>query len=81
MAKIIWCTIDEDGRAIGFYNNNTILNMMVYGYDFHNGLMKQYATNTVDDNIIYQLDYSSNQYTIFYGILDYNHHIKLIWVR
>ena len=47
---------DHDGNTIEFQNKNPILNTAVYDVQFPDGAMKQYAANTIAENLYSQVD-------------------------
>ena len=40
MAKVVRRVVDSDGKAVGTYNSNPILNTMVYECEFPDGAVK-----------------------------------------
>ena len=63
MAKVVRRTVDENGKVIGTFDNNPILNSMIYECEFPDGVTKQYAANIIAENILQSVDnqgYSSH---------------------
>ena len=48
--------IGPDGKLIGSFNENPILNTLVYEVEFPDGAMKSYSVNTIAENILQQVD-------------------------
>jgi len=51
-AKVLSRTRDEDGNLIGTYDDNPLLNTMLYDVEFTDGAVKQYSANIIAENII-----------------------------
>jgi hypothetical protein len=64
--------IGPDGTTTGSYANNPILSSIVYEVEFPDGQMKEYAANTIAENMLTQVD-SDGGYstTLMQGIIDY----------
>jgi len=60
MAKVIRRAVDSDGKVIGTFDNNPILNTMVYEAEFPDGVIKPYAANIIAENVLMNVD--SNGY-------------------
>ena len=63
MAKVVRRCVDENGKVIGTFDNNPILNSMIYECEFPDGVTKQYAANIIAENILQSVDnqgYSSH---------------------
>ena len=58
MAKVVRRAIDSDGLVIGEFNENPILNSLVYDVEFPDGVVKQYAANVIAENVLGQVDKS-----------------------
>ena len=41
-----WAT-DDKGRLIGTFNENPLLNMLLYECEFNDGTIKEYTVNTI----------------------------------
>ena len=70
-AKVIGRTVDSDGRTIGTYNDNPIINTLVYDVEFPDGEVKEYAANTIAENLFEQVDSEGFTLSVFDGIIDY----------
>ena len=62
---------DAQGREIGTYYDNPIVNSQVYKVEFQDGTVKEYAANVIADNIYSQVDQEGFMYTMFDSILDF----------
>ena len=62
---------DYDGNSIGTFDINPILNSIVYDVEFPDGAIKQYAANTIAENMYSQLDSDGYSKTILDSIIDY----------
>ncbi len=49
-------TVDENGCMIGTYNDNPLLNTMVYDCEFPDGTTKECAANIIAENIYNNVD-------------------------
>ena len=58
MAKVVRRAIDSDGLVIGEFNENPILNSLVYDVEYPDGAVKQYAANVIAENVLGQVDKS-----------------------
>ena len=51
LAKITRQAVDSDGKVIGKWDSNPILNTWVYECEFNDGTIKKYAANIIASNI------------------------------
>ena len=70
LAKVVRRAVDEDGRLIGSFNKNPILNTLVYEVQFPDGTLKHYSANIIAENILQQVDSTGHHSTTLEGILD-----------
>ena len=70
-AKVTRCSLRPDRTVTGRYDNNPMLNSIVYEVEFPDSEIKGYATNTIEENMITQLDSDGLSTTIMDGIVDY----------
>jgi hypothetical protein len=70
-AKVIGRSKNEHGVTIGTYNNNPLLNTMVYDVEFPDGEVREYSANVIAENIYAQSDIDGHSYNILDGIVDY----------
>ena len=71
LAKVKCRSKDGDGEIIGIYDNNPILNTMVYDVEFPDGEVREYSANTIAENIYAQVDTGGHSYNIMDGIVYY----------
>lgn len=70
-ARVIGKSKDKDGRIIGQYNSNPILNTTVYDVMFPDGAVQQYAANTIAENIFSQVDEEGYRFQLLDHIIDH----------
>ena len=56
LAKVLRRSVDENGRVIGQFNDNPILNTLVYDVELPDGTVKEYAANVIAEQILDQVD-------------------------
>ena len=64
--------IGADGRTIGTYDDNPLLNTMVYEVEFPDGQIKEYSANLIVENMLTQVDEDGYTITMMEGIVDYH---------
>ena len=70
LAKVKRRAIGPDGVTAGTYNDNPIMNTVVYEVEFPDGQVKEYAANVIADNILRQVDHEGYSTTLMEGIID-----------
>lgn len=70
-AKVIGRTVGPDGRTVGRYNDNPILNTCVYDIEFPDGDVKEYSANVIAENLLSQVDLDGFHVRKFECILEY----------
>ena len=70
-AKVKGRSKDINGTSIGTFDSNPILNSIVYDVEFPDGAVKQYAANTIAENMYSQLDHEGHSQSILDSIIDY----------
>ena len=56
LARVVrWC-VDSNGKITGSYNDNPVLNTLLYEVEFPDGSTKPYAANVIANNIFEQVD-------------------------
>ena len=70
-AKVTGRTVDPDGRTVGTYSDNPILNTLVYDVEFPDGEVKEYSANVIAENLFSQVDDEGFALSVFDSILDY----------
>ncbi len=51
IAKVVRCGIDDEGRLVGTFNDNPLLNTLLYDCEFNDGTTRAYSVNTIASNI------------------------------
>ena len=51
LAKVMRRSVDANGKVIGIFNENPLLNTILYECEFEDGLMKEYTANMIASNI------------------------------
>jgi hypothetical protein len=62
---------NSDGDITGTYDSNPLLNSMLYDVEFEDGAIKQYAANTIAQNMYAQVDADGYSTSILESIVDY----------
>ena len=70
LAKVVRRAVDQDGKVIGSFNENPILNTLVYEVEFPDGAMKSYSANIIAENILQQVDNHGRHSHTLVDILD-----------
>mmetsp|Transcript_1845 Transcript_1845/g.3759 ORF Transcript_1845/g.3759 Transcript_1845/m.3759 type:complete len:134 (-) Transcript_1845:2277-2678(-) len=68
--KVISRALDEQGKVVGNYHANPVLDTRVYGVLFPDGAVKQYAANIIAKHMYSQCDDERYQHQILDCILD-----------
>jgi hypothetical protein len=61
----------SDGKTIVTYNDNPILNLIVYEVEFPDRQVKEYSANTIAENMLIQVNSDGFTLTLMEGIVDY----------
>ena len=61
VAKVVRRTLDENGKLVGSYSDNFILNSLLYEVEFTDGTTKPYAANMIAQNIHDSVDGDGRQ--------------------
>ena len=62
---------DSEGHLIGSYDSNPLLNSMLYDVEFPDGAIRQYAANTIAQNMYAQVDEDGYSVSMLDTIADY----------
>ena len=68
VAKISRRILDEDGKLVGKYSNNPMLNTLMYDVEFPDGATKPYAVNMIAENIHNSVDLDGHRSRPFGGV-------------
>lgn len=69
-AKVIARHKDSHGNIVGNYDDNPILNSLVYDVEFPDGAVRQYSANVIAENMYSQVDSEGYRYDIMDCIVD-----------
>ena len=69
--KVIGRSKDNTGATYGTYNENPLLNSIIYDVEFPNGEVREYAANLIAQNMYSQIDSEGHSYSILDTVLDY----------
>jgi hypothetical protein len=69
--KVTQRALGPDGRTAGTYDDNPILNSIIYEVEFCDGQVKEYAANVIAENMLTQVDSDGYSTTILKAIIDY----------
>ena len=47
LAKVAWQSVDDNGKVIGSFNKNPLLNTLLYDCELTDGTIKEYAANII----------------------------------
>jgi roadblock/LC7 domain-containing protein len=62
---------DEGALTAGTYDDNPMLNLIVYKDEFPDGQVKEYAANIIAENMLTQVDSDGYSTTILKAIINY----------
>ncbi len=63
--------LGPDGHTVGTYNDNPILNLIVYEVKFPDGEVREYVANTIAKNMWSHVNSEGYSTTLMQGIVDY----------
>ena len=72
MGKVIGRATGPNGETVGKYDDNPILNSIIYDVEFPEGQIKEYAANILAENLWSQVDADGHSKMLLEGILDYH---------
>ena len=70
-AKVLQRSIGPDGTTVGHYDDNPILNSVVYDVEFSDGTITEYSANVIAENMLSQVDDDGFTLTMMDGIIDH----------
>ena len=70
-ARVVGRSKDSNGKTIGLFNSNPILNTQVYNVMFPDGSIKQYGANIIAENIFSQVDEHGYRYQLLRNIVNH----------
>ncbi len=71
IVKVVQCVVNLEGKLIGEYNENHILNTLRYMCEFLDGTVKEFAANMIALNIFEESDADGHTNTLLYEIVDH----------
>jgi hypothetical protein len=71
IAKVMRRCVDDEGKVMGNYDSNPLLNTMMYECEFGDGTTKAYAANTIASNIYQESDADGYSNLLLYHIIDH----------
>ena len=69
--KVTQRALGPDGRTVGTYDENPILNSVVYDVEFPDGQIKEYAANVIAESMLTQVDSDGYSSPLMEGIVDF----------
>ena len=70
LGKVVRRALGPDGVTTGSYADNPMLNSIVYEVEFPDGQTREYAANTIAENMLSQVDSDGYSTTLMQGIVD-----------
>ena len=71
IAQVVRRAVNDEGRMIGTFNENPLLNTLLYECEFNDGTTKEYAANTIASNIFLESDADGFSNSLLYHIVDH----------
>jgi hypothetical protein len=71
LAMVMCCAVDENGLVVGTFNENLLLNTILYECEFRDGTTKEFAANTIASNIYMESDLDGFSGFSLYHIIDH----------
>jgi hypothetical protein len=71
IAKVVRRGVDKEGCLVGTFNNNPLLNTLLYDCKFDDGTTRAYSANTIASNIFMELDADGYSSSLLYEIVDH----------
>ena len=71
VGKVTRRALGPDGRVTGTYDDNPMMNSMVYEIEFADGQIKEYAANIIAENMLTQVDADGYTTIMMKGIIDF----------
>jgi hypothetical protein len=72
IAKVVCHVVDNDNRLVGTFNNNPLLNTLLYECEFDDRTTQDYSANTIASNMFMELDADDYLSFLLYEIVDHN---------
>jgi hypothetical protein len=71
LARVVKHVVGPDSKLIGEYNDNLLLNSLLYKCKIDDGTVKEYAVSTIVSNIVIESDEDGFSSLILYHIVDH----------
>jgi hypothetical protein len=71
IARVVRRAVDSNGKVIGNWNANPVLNTLVYECEFDDGTIKEYSANLIASNIYEEGDADGYSKTLLHTIVDH----------
>ena len=71
MGKVKGRSLGDDGKVVGSYDDNPILNSIIYDVEFPDRQVKEYAANILAENMLLQVDDNGHNQLMMDAIIDY----------
>jgi hypothetical protein len=71
IAKVVCRGVDNEGCLVGTFNDNPLLNTLLYDCKFDDGMTQAYSANTIATNIFMESDADSYSSSLLYEIVDH----------
>ena len=69
--KVVRRTLGPNGKTMGTWHENPIMNSVIYEVEFPDGQVKEYGANIIAENIFSQVDSDGHSMRLFDAIVDY----------
>lgn len=77
-ARVIKRCLDENGELIGTYDDNPMLNSLLYEVEFPDGEIREYSANVIAENMYAQVDANGHTHTLLDAITDFSRNSNAI---
>jgi hypothetical protein len=71
IARVVRRVVNDEGRMIGTFNENPLLNTLLYECKFNDETTKEYVANTIASNIFMESDADGFSSSLLYHIVDH----------
>ena len=71
MGKVKGRSLGDDGKVVGSYDDNPILNSIIYDIEFPDGQVKEYSANILAENMLSQVDDNGHNRLMMDAITDF----------
>lgn len=71
MGKVVGRAVNTKGHTMGTYDNNPMLNSIIYDVEFPDGEIKEFAANILAENMLTQVDSEGHSIRLMENIVDW----------